>query len=212
VATVGVTLAAVVAARLPGRREPAAAPAGGQLRAVGEKRTRVAVGERTVRLPVHDAAEANTVVMSMVPVPEPGDRQAAPEERAGRRRLLRQFLPLVLCAAVLGGASWLSFHTSRATHDTVVTALSAKPSGPVNAAGNRTVVVTATGLLAGDGPYTVRATGTAGTTTVERTVAVTGDGTWSAALNLPAAQRMTVNLYRSGDTTAYRTLSLSAVE
>jgi hypothetical protein len=126
--------------------------------------------------------------------------------------LLRQFLPLVVVAAVLGGASWLSFATSRDTHDTTVTALSAAPSGPVGGNGNRTVRVAASGLLAADGPYTVRVSGPAGTTTLERTVAVNGDGTWTEALSLPGAQRLTVNLYRSGDTTAYRTLFISAVD
>jgi hypothetical protein len=149
--------------------------------------------------------------MSIVPVLE-DEQGSAAEDQAHRRRLLRQFLPLVVVAAVLGGASWLSFETSRATHDTVVTALSAAPPGPVNAAGNRTVRVSATGLLAEDGPYTVSVTGPAGTTPVRRTVAVTGDGTWSEALNLPAARRMTVSLYRAGDTTAYRTLVISAVD
>jgi hypothetical protein len=140
------------------------------------------------------------------------DEPAPHQPRPDVRRLVRQALPLALVAAVLGGSGWLSFDTSRSSHDTVVTALSATPSGPVNAAGNRTVRVTASGLLAGEGPYTVRVTGTARTPTVERTVAVTAAGTWTAALSMPGGQRMTVNLYRSGDTTAYRTLSVSAVE
>jgi hypothetical protein len=196
VATVVVTVAAVITARLlPARR----------VRAV-----------QTVGAPVppppapplapSGMAEANTVVMSVVPLVTTTDREQTP------RRLLRQFLPLVLVAVVLGGAGWLSFDTSRDTHHTVVTTLSAAPPGPVDSAGNRTVRVSATGLLAADGPYTVRVTGSAATATVERTVAVTGDGTWSEALNLPGAQRLTVNLYRSGDTTAYRTLFISAVD
>jgi hypothetical protein len=114
--------------------------------------------------------------------------------------------------AVLGGASWLSFTTSRATHDTVVTALSATPSGPADASGNRTVRVAASGLLAADGPYRITVTIPSGATTVQRTVPVTEAGTWRAFLRLPAAQRLTVSLYRAGDTTAYRTLAISAVD
>jgi hypothetical protein len=214
VATVAVTLAAVIAARLlPPRRVRAVESAEPQPRPVGEKLVRIGVGENTVRLPLNGMAEANTVVMSIVPaVPEEDEQRAAAEEKARRRRLLRQFLPLVAVAAVLAGASWLSFTTSRATHDTVVTALSATPSGQVNAAGNRTVRVSATGLVASDGPYTLSVTGPSGTATVKRTVPVTGDGTWSEALSLPGAQRMRVSLYRYGDTTAYRTLYLSAVD
>lgn len=165
------------------------------------------------RLPVHGLAEANTVVMSIVPaVLVAEDERGSAQEKARRRRLLRQFLPLVMVAGVLAGASWLSFDTSRATHDTAVTALSATPPGPVDGAGNRTVRVSATGLLASDGPYTVSVTGPAGTATVKRTVAVTRDGTWSETLSLPGTQRMTVSLYRSWDTTAYRTLYVSAVD
>ena len=113
---------------------------------------------------------------------------------------------------MLGGASWLSFDTSRETHDMVVTALSAAPPGRVDAAGHHLVRISASGLLAADGPYTLRVTGPGGSVTVRRTVAVTGDGSWSETLSLPGAQRMTVSLYRWGDLTAYRTLFISAVD
>ena len=213
VSTVGVTLAAVLAVRLLPHRRVRAVPAAEPERPVGEKLVRLAVGENTVRLPPNGIAEANTVVMSIVPAtPEEDEQRAAAEEKARRGRLLRQFLPLLLVAAVLAGASWLSFDTSRTVHDEVVTALSATPSGPVDAAGNRTVRVSASGLVAVDGPYTLSVTGPSGTPTVRRTVTVTGDGTWSEALRLPGAQRMTVSLYRAGDTTAYRTLYISAVD
>jgi hypothetical protein len=214
VATVGVTLAALVAAwLLPPRRVRTTESAEPQARPVGEKLVRIGVGENTVRLPLNGMAEANTVVMSIVPAMlEEDEQRAAAEEKAHRRRLLRQFLPLVAVVAVLAGASWLSFTTSRATHDTVVTALSATPSGPVNAGGNRTVRVSASGLVASDGPYTITVAGPSGTATLKRIVSVTGDGTWSEALRMPGAQRMTVSLYRFGDTTAYRTLYISAVD
>lgn len=269
VATVGVTLVAVAAARLtrrrtpvavalppdksgahpqpagktdtqpqpadkPGAQPPQAGKTGTQPQPVGETGKRPQIGETGTqplqvgetgakplpaggdggRLPVQDLAEAHTVVMSIVPavlVAEDGPGRTA-QERARRRRLLRQFLPLVMVAGVLAGASWLSFDTSRATHDTVVTALSATPPGPVDTAGNHPVRVSATGLLASEGPYTVSVTGPTGTAAVERTVAVTRAGTWSETLSLPGAQRMTVSLYRSWDTTAYRTLSISAVD
>jgi hypothetical protein len=211
VATVGVTLAGVVAARLLRRRTPVAV---GPAASASPEIPPDPVGEHTVRLAPPEIAAASTVVMSIVPaaVTAPDEQRAAADEQARRRRLLRQFLPLVAVAAVLGGASWLSFETSRATHDTVVTALSAAPPGPVDAAGNRTVRVSATGLLAADGPYTVSVTGPTGTAPIRRTVAVTGDGTWSETLSLPAARRLTVGLYRAGDTTAYRTLVISAVD
>lgn len=228
VATVGVTLVAVAAAARLNR--PARVTAGVSaeptpstkiktdpglgILGTGEETMRIdlakdtrPVGGETVRIPVSGGPpDDHTIVMSIVPV------ATAAQDQGRHRRLLRQFLPLVVVAAVLGGASWISFATSRDTHNTTVTALSAEPSGPVGTNGNRTVRVSASGLLAADGPYTVRVTAPAGTTTLERTVAVTGDGTWTAALSLPGAQRLTVNLYRSGDATAYRTLFISAVD
>ncbi len=190
VATVTVTLAGVITARLlPRRRVRVADPTD--------------VSPRPLAEPVTGGGDS-TVVMTIAPVTRTEDDH--------RRLRLRQVLPLVVVAAVLGGASWLSLHTARAAHDIVVTALSATPAGPVDAAGNRTVRVAASGLVAADGPYTVSVTGRAGTATVRRTVAVTDDGTWAETLSLPGRQRMTVNLYRSGDTTAYRTLYLSAVD
>jgi hypothetical protein len=177
-------------------------------RPVGEKQVRIDVGEHTVRLPARSAGDGDTVLMSVAPVaadpPSPVPQQ--------RGRLVKQLLPLVVVALILGGASWISFATSRTTHNTTVTALSAAPSGPVTSGGTRTVQVSASGLIAGDGPYTVRVSGSSGRTALERTVAVTGDGTWTERLTLPGAQRLTVNLYRAGDTTAYRTLFISAVD
>jgi hypothetical protein len=80
----------------------------------------------------------------------------------------------------------------------------------VNAAGNRVVEVTASGLVAGNGPYELLVTNPAGAEVLKRDIAVDADGTWSAALTLPAAARLTVGLFRSGDATAYRTLLLAA--
>ena len=51
-----------------------------------------------------------------------------------------------------------------------------------------------------------------GTRLAERTVAVTGSGRWQATLRLPAADRLTVALFRARDTVAYRTLYLAAEE
>ncbi|MEV8503451.1 hypothetical protein AB0368_01325 [Actinoplanes sp. NPDC051475] len=177
-----------------------------QPRPVGERRSRIDLTPRDATV----MAEARTIVMSVVP-PE-DEEQAAADEKAQRSRLVRQLLPLALVLAVLGGASWLSFGTSRETYETTVTALSAAPSGPVDASGNRVVAVSASGLVASDGPYTLTVRGTAGTTPTRRVIAPAGDGTWSEQLTLPGDQRMTVGLYRAGDTAAFRTLYISAVE
>jgi hypothetical protein len=128
------------------------------------------------------------------------------------RRLVWQAAPLLLVVALLGGASWLSFTNSRDSYETTVTALSAAPSGPVNAAGTRAVAVTVSGLVAADGPYSLVATGTTSAATVRRTITVPENGYWTDSLTLPGSQRITIDLYRSGDTTAYRTLYISAVQ
>ncbi|MEV4640917.1 hypothetical protein AB0J80_26615 [Actinoplanes sp. NPDC049548] len=175
-------------------------------RPVGERRARIDLTPRDAVV----MAEARTIVMSVVP-PE-DEQQAAVDEKAQRSRLVRQLLPLVLVLAVLGGASWLSFGTSRATYETTVTALSAAPSGPVDALGNRVVAVSASGLVAADGPYRLTVSGAGGTTPTRRVIAPSGDGTWSENLTLPGDQRLTVSLYRFGDTGAFRTLYISAVE
>ena len=128
------------------------------------------------------------------------------------RRLVWQAAPLLLVVGLLGGASWMSYSSSVKSYETTVTALAAAPSGPVNSAGTRAVAVTASGLVATDGPYSLVATGANGTTVLRRTIEVTDSGTWSQSLTLPGSERVTVNLYRSGDSTAYRTLYISPVE
>ncbi|MET0494570.1 MAG: hypothetical protein ABW000_15720 [Actinoplanes sp.] len=211
-ATGGVTLIALlIPVRWPGRPRDAEPAGPADPRPVGEKLTRIDVGEKTVRLPDRAVGESATVVMTIIPA-VPGDEQeTALEQKARRRRLVRQLLPLALVVAILGGASWLSFGTSEATYDTAVTALSAAPPGPVGSDGNRVVQVSASGLVDADGPYTVTVSGV-GATTVRRTVAVTSAGTWTESIPMPADTRMTVRLYRAGDSTAYRTLAISAVD
>ncbi|MDT5042352.1 MAG: hypothetical protein QOE51_3337, partial [Actinoplanes sp.] len=83
---------------------------------------------------------------AQVPVPK-ATRAPAAGSAKPPRRLVWQAAPLLLVLAMLGGASWLSYDSSRSAYDTTVTALSAEPSGPMNAAGKRSVTVTVTGLV-----------------------------------------------------------------
>ena len=139
----------------------------------------------------------------------PGDDVA--QGGTGRQRLLRQVLPLVLALAVLGGASWLSYSSARDGFETTVTTLSAEPPAAMNPAGLRTVRISATGLLAKEGPYRLVVTGENGRVIAERSVAAAG-GDWAGALSLPGRQRMTVHLYRAAEATPYRTLLISPQE
>jgi len=152
-------------------------------------------------------ARAKVAEQAEKPAKKPEPKPAKPP-----RRLVWQAAPLLLVVALLGGASWLSYASSKNSYETTVTALSAAPSGPVNSAGTRAVAVTATGLVAANGPYTLVATGSESTSTLRRTIEVTGSGTWSQSLTLPGSQRITVNLYRAGESAAYRTLYISPVE
>ncbi|MFC3386146.1 DUF1616 domain-containing protein [Couchioplanes azureus] len=206
VATVGVTLVGLLVAVLRPRLS-AAAPAGQEEAApAGEALPVLPLSERDAEA----VAEAHTIAMSVAPVE--AAREPAATEQSPRLRLARQLLPLALVLAILGGASWLSFGTSRELYDTEVTALSAAPPGPVDSRGNRTVTVSATGLLAEDAPYTLTVTGTPGTAPSRRTITVGADGTWSENLSVPGDERTTVSLFRAGDTSAYRTLYISAAE
>ena len=129
--------------------------------------------------------------------------------RVDRRRLFTQVLPLVLVLGLLGGAGWLSYAGSHSSYRVTVTALSAAPPGAVTAAGTRQLEVTASGLVAADGPYTVVVTDPNGTRT--STLAVpAGSRTFTAALTIPAESRMTVGLFRAGDNTPYRTVVIAA--
>ncbi len=174
-------------------------------------------GAETVRIRL--GADARTEIVAVTPDTAPKGRKPrvlpgpfapwSPEQRVRRGQLARQLLPMILVLAVLAGAGYLSFVSSYSSYDVTVTALSAEPPGPIGADGTRTVEVTASGLLAGDAPYTVTVTDPDGARITERPVTVDGDGTWTASLTLPAAERLTVGLFRAGDTTAYRTLIIA---
>lgn len=179
-----------------------AAAGPGEQRAGGE-------ADATIMLPaIRDTDMTQQFVLPPFEVPQVKPLVAKP--RPPLKRIFRQLVPLVLVAAVLGGASWLSLRSSHDSYDVTVTTLSAAVPGPVSTTGTRVVAVSASGLVAADGPYTVRVSSADGVQTEKRSVAVPAGGTWTARLTMPGRQRMTVNLYRSGDTTAYRTLYIAA--
>jgi Protein of unknown function (DUF1616) len=229
VATAGVTLLALIVPAVPlprraGKAEAARAAEIAELaaaaklavqdasRGVGEQRVRMTPVEDTVRLRLDDATVLLPVVRDADPAPVvPPMTPVRRTERPPLRRIARQLVPMILVLAVLGGASWLSFYSSRNTYDATVTALSATPPGAADATGGRTVTVTVSGLVAADGPYRVAVVDPDGTQTSTRTVPVPGGGTWTA--NLPVGRvRTAITLYRAGDTAAYRTLYVAAAD
>jgi hypothetical protein len=171
-------------------------------------------------LPVRDrlrkeAAAARTAIISTIGAgaPPPGPLAPwSPKQKVTAIQLVRQVTPMVLVVAILAGAGYLSYLSSDHSYDVTVTTLSAAPPGTADSSGQRVLALSASGLVAGDGPYTVAVTDPAGTRLAERTVPVQGSGTWQANLRLPAADRLTVSLFRAGDTIAYRTLHIAAEE
>jgi hypothetical protein len=126
--------------------------------------------------------------------------------RAGRvppawQRTARHLLPLAVAAALLGGAGWVSVASAHAQWSrTAVVALSMTTADRATT-GTRTVTI----AVRGSGTYRVRVTGPDG---YDRTLPVTTSGTWHTTLSVPAAERVTAQLFRTGDTTAYRTVYL----
>ena len=225
-ATAGVTLIALLRAVLPGRESTLDAGGGESRRKpalVAANAARAAMGstahgmDMTSILPVPPAPGGTTRRLSVVtPAGEPiGVKEREVEENrepdAPRqpRRLVRQLVPLVLAMVLLGAGSRQSYDSSRDAYETTVTALSAAPPGEVNTAGQRTVVVTATGLAADAGPYSVAVVADGGARTDERAVTPT-DGSWTAGLVVSGDERVTIGLFRAGEADAYRTVIIAA--
>lgn len=133
---------------------------------------------------------------------------AAPGVRLKRPHPLAHVLPAALAVLLLAGATWLSLATSIRSHDVTVTTLSVVPPGPADATGDRSVQVDATGLAAGVDAYTLKVT----STSVNTSTPVTADenGGWTSALRLPANERLTLALYRTGETTPMRTVIIAS--
>lgn len=163
-----------------------------------------AVPDRGVRLPTN---ADHTLVL-----PVDLDRQGVfAEEKPSRirRRITREILPLVLVAGLLGGAAWLSFDSSRSTYDVDVISLAASPPGPPAADGNREVEVTVAGLPDNDRSYSVAVFAETGDEIERYPVTADRNGEWSVGLSLPGEERITIGLYRPGDTTAFRTVIIA---
>jgi len=162
-----------------------------------------AAQDRGVRLPT------NSDPTLVLPVDLDRKGATAEEEKGIGHRLTRVVLPLALVVALLGGASWLSLTSSQNTHNVEVISLSAVPPGPRNAAGDRIVRVSAAGLPAGSTTFSIVVIDQAGIENARRQVTAGDDGTWTADLTLPGDERMTVGLYRHGETAPFRTVIIA---
>ena len=204
--TAGIALLALIGPAVPlPRRGPQRASAAAAKEA--EIATLALAAKAAVQASSREVGEQR---VRIIPPPPVDGRGFVPRrDKPPLKRIGRQLLPMVLVLAVLGAASWLSYVSSRNSYHTTVTALSAAPPGAPNAAGHRTVTVTASGLVAADGPYRVTVVERGGAVTSRRTVPVLGSGTWTAGLSVGRV-RTTISLYRASDATAYRTLTVAA--
>ncbi|MBG0562333.1 DUF1616 domain-containing protein [Actinoplanes aureus] len=158
--------------------------------------------------PAAGAAESATRISTAAgATPRPGSKW-----RLSRRRLFRDVLPLTLALALISGIGWWSFTDSERTYDTAVVTLSATPPGAVDADGNRSVQVTATGLDAGRGPYRLVLSGTAGAELSEHRLTPDTAGEWSGRVSVPGTERVTMDLFRDGETAAFRTVIIAAAQ
>ncbi len=141
-----------------------------------------------------------------------------PAGPAAPRTAGRLVVPAALlgAVAVLAGAAWLSVASARATDSavpvlelSVVPALTAAGSSTVDlAAGTRSAIVAVGGNQHAAGWYLLRLSGPDGYTRGLGVDVVAG-GTWSRELTVPAGERVTVALYRAGDTEPYRVVFLA---
>jgi hypothetical protein len=127
-----------------------------------------------------------------------------------QERLIRDVLPLTLAVLLVAGAGVWSYADSVDTYDVAVSSLSAAPPGPVDAAGNRVVQVSASGLASADGPWRMVWIGDSGAQLGTRDVAPDGGGAWTGQVTVPGDERIVVNLFRGGDATAFRTLIIAS--
>jgi hypothetical protein len=139
-----------------------------------------------------------------------------PERLTTRGRLLKQALPAVLAVAMLAGAAWLSVGTSLQTHRVTVTTLSVVPPGAADSTGTRAVQVNATGLATGTA-YTLQVTSPSASSAssasfTNTSTALTADenGLWTSTLHLPGDERLTLALYRAGDSVPMRTVIIAS--
>jgi hypothetical protein len=142
--------------------------------------------------------------------PEQGFAAAVAGKGSAQERLIREVLPLTLAVLLVAGAGVWSYADSVNTYDIAVSSLSAQPPGPVDAAGNRVVQVSATGLAPADGPWRMVWIGDSGAQLGTRDVVPGSAGDWAGQVTVPGDERITVNLFRGGDATAFRTLIIAS--
>jgi hypothetical protein len=126
----------------------------------------------------------------------------------GRSVKARWLVPALIAALLLGGAGWISLHTAAVARNSVaVTALSMLPTDPTATGPTRAVAIDITTENAPIAGYRL-AVSAPGNYHVVFQPNPGRDGHWRHAVTVRAAGRVTADLYRTGDTTPYRSVFL----
>lgn len=162
------------------------------------------VGQLRSWYAAHRAAPAERVA-------EPATKTALrsrPRERITFRRAVLRLLPLVLAAGLLGGAAWYSLRSAEEHDREPFTALVMVPAFATEAPGpTRTVAIGVQCREQVTTEYLIRIHGVDGFE--ERlTARLRPDEDWARRVAVPSTGRVTVDLYRDGGTSPYRTVFL----
>jgi hypothetical protein len=124
-------------------------------------------------------------------------------------RTVRRLAPLVLVAALLGGASWIGWHSATAQGQDSFTALSMIPDDDPNTTDQvRPLTIAVDCRELATTSYVLRVSGITTAATRFRFQLTPGE-VWKQSLQVPAHNQITADLYRAGDTKPYRTVFVS---
>ncbi|HKS98627.1 MAG TPA: DUF1616 domain-containing protein [Rugosimonospora sp.] len=139
-----------------------------------------------------------------------GRRHAAP---APRRVARARLVPLVLAAVLLTGAGWVSLASaarqSSATHVTALSIMDVSDTDYTNR--THTVTFEVTNQEGRAVSYSLRVTGPGGYV-ASLGASASRTSPWRVTLTVPASDRVTANLYRTGDSEPYRTVYVHGSE
>jgi hypothetical protein len=213
VLTAGVTVLAAIVGQL--RQRPAPARTAGQPESVDQVEE---VGQAGQPESVDRAEEPDGSDQAGQPEPEldpagagsgtPYARVAGRRRRVTFRRAALRLAPLVLTAVLLAAAGWFSLQGAARQSTEPFSALQMVPAFASEAPGpTRTVSVGLDCHERADTDYLLRVRGPAGFTRTLRARLRPGEG-WARQVSVPSTGRVTVDLYRDGETSAYRTVFL----
>lgn len=162
---------------------------------------------RHTRLAEQDTDQVEQAKPATATAPRSGGR-----ERITFRRAVLRLLPLALAAGLVGGAGWYSLRSAEQHDREPFTALMMVPAFATEAPGpTRTVAIGIQCRERATTDYLIRIHGVDGFE--ERiTARLRPNEDWARRVQVPSTGRVTVDLYRDGGTSPYRTVFLDNPE